>query len=86
MKKDLLHIFFSGIGGSGVSAIAYFMADKGHVVSGSDRAFEKNPGHPACMTLKNKGIKIVPQDGSGINSSLISQYSAPLWNRTVLNM
>ena len=70
MKKGPLHIFFSGIGGSGVSAIAFFMADEGHVVSGSDRAFEKDPNHPACRTLKNKGVTIVPQDGSGIVSSL----------------
>ncbi|MGO9378461.1 MAG: UDP-N-acetylmuramate--L-alanine ligase [Dissulfurispiraceae bacterium] len=70
MNKDKLHIFFSGIGGSGVSAIAAFMADKGHIISGSDRAFEKNPYHPACMALKNKGVIILPQDGSGIDSSL----------------
>jgi len=63
MKNNRLHIFFSGIGGSGVSAIAAFMADKGHIISGSDRAFEKNPSHPACVTLKNKVVTILPQDG-----------------------
>jgi UDP-N-acetylmuramate--alanine ligase len=46
------------------------MADKGHQVAGSDRAFEKNPHHPACKTLKNKGVTIYPQDGSGMDSSL----------------
>ena len=66
MKTDRLRLFFSGIGGSGVSALAAFMADKGHIVSGSDRAFEMNPHHPACRTLINKGVRIVPQDGSGI--------------------
>jgi UDP-N-acetylmuramate--alanine ligase len=70
MRKDLLNIFFSGIGGSGVSALAAFMADKGHKVSGSDRAFENNPYHPACATLKKKGVAIFPQDGSGIDASL----------------
>ena len=70
MKNNRLHIFFSGIGGSGVSAIAAFMADKGHIISGSDRVFEKNPSHPACVTLKNKGVTILPQDGSGISSEL----------------
>ncbi|MDI6800679.1 MAG: Mur ligase family protein [Thermodesulfovibrionales bacterium] len=64
-----MKIFFSGIGGSGVSAIASFMADRGHIVSGSDRAFDKNPDHPAFKTLTNKGIEIVPQDGRGINES-----------------
>jgi len=62
-------IFFSGIGGSGVSAIASFMADRGHIVVGSDRSFDKDPDNPACRILKNKGISIVRQDGSGINKS-----------------
>jgi len=70
MKKEHLAIFFSGIGGSGVSALAAFMADKGHSVSGSDRAFEKNPYHPALITLRKKGVRIFPQDGSGITEAL----------------
>jgi UDP-N-acetylmuramate--alanine ligase len=69
MDNGRLKIFFSGIGGSGVSAIAGFMADKGHTVAGSDRAFDANPGHPAYGALKRKGIKIVPQDGRGIDPS-----------------
>lgn len=64
-----MKIFFSGIGGSGVSAIAAFMADKGHIVFGSDRAFDKNPNHPAFKTLKAKGINIAPHDGTGIDMS-----------------
>ncbi len=62
-------IFFSGIGGSGVSAIAGFMADRGNNVVGSDRSFDTNPDNIVCKILKNKGIRIVPQDGSGINAS-----------------
>ncbi len=62
-------IFFSGMGGSGVSAIAGFMADRGHIVAGSDRSFDKDPDNPVCRTLKNKGISIVRQDGSGIDKS-----------------
>jgi UDP-N-acetylmuramate--alanine ligase len=63
-------IFFSGIGGSGVSAIAGFVADRGHTVIGSDRLFDRNPGHPICNILRGKGIAIVPQDGTGIDASL----------------
>jgi UDP-N-acetylmuramate--alanine ligase len=70
MKTDRLDIFFSGVGGSGVSALAYFMADKKNKVSGSDRAFGKNPYHPALTTLRKKGVAIFPQDGSGITKSL----------------
>jgi UDP-N-acetylmuramate--alanine ligase len=62
-------IFFSGIGGSGVSAIAGLMADKGHIVYGSDRLFDRAPDNRICRLLKSKGISIVPQDGSGLNSS-----------------
>jgi len=64
-----LKIFFSGIGGSGVSAIASFMADRGHIVVGSDRSFDINPAHPVYQLLKSKNIAIVPQDGSGIDGS-----------------
>jgi UDP-N-acetylmuramate--alanine ligase len=70
MEKESLSLFFSGIGGSGVSALACFMADKGHKVAGSDRAFEKNPYHPALRGLREKGVAIFPQDGSGITDSL----------------
>jgi len=69
LRDHPLKIFFSGIGGSGVSAIASFMADKGHIVVGSDRSFDGNPAHPLYQILKSKNIAIVPQDGSGLDSS-----------------
>lgn len=59
-------LFFSGIGGSGLSAIARFMAARGNRVSGSDRAFDKNPDHPALDALRMCGITMYPQDGSGV--------------------
>lgn len=62
-----LKIFFSGIGGSGVSAIAGFMAEKGHDVAGSDRAFDEDPGSQLKKTLQSSGIRIFSQDGSGID-------------------
>lgn len=52
-----------------MSAIASFMADKGHIIVGSDRSFDANPAHPVLRLLKSKNITIVPQDGSGIDSS-----------------
>lgn len=62
-------IFFSGIGGSGMSAIAVFTAERGHTVAGSDRSFDNNLCQNLSNTLKNKGINLVPQDGSGIDES-----------------
>lgn len=72
MKNERLHLFFSGIGGSGVSAIARFIAARGHSVSGSDRAFAAHPDHPACTALKECGIAIFPPDGSGVTDDLSS--------------
>lgn len=65
-----MKIFFSGIGGSGVSAIAGFMADRGHTVIGSDRLFDSVSEHPLSAIFRSKGIAIVPQDGSGISADL----------------
>jgi UDP-N-acetylmuramate--alanine ligase len=70
LKKRPLRLFFSGIGGSGMSALASFMSDSGHEVRGSDRAFDRSPDHDLCRMLRAKGITIVPQDGSGITPEL----------------
>lgn len=70
MNNRPFKLFFSGIGGSGMSAIAGFMADKGNIVMGSDRVFDENPAHPLFGLLKAKGITIVPQNGKGINNAL----------------
>ena len=64
-----MKIFFSGIGGSGVSAIAGFMAEKGNAVFGSDRLFDLRPRDPVRLRLQKNGITIVPQDGTGIDRS-----------------
>jgi len=57
------------MGGSGVSAIAGFMAEKGHAIFGSDRLFDARPEHPVKRRLQANGIRIVPQDGHGIDRS-----------------
>lgn len=69
MNNRPLKIFFSGIAGSGLSAIATFMADKGHIIVGSDRAFDMDLLHPLKEIFQSKGITIVPQDGSGMDDS-----------------
>ncbi len=62
-------IFFSGVAGSGMSALACFSVDKGHVVFGSDRLFDQKTNDKICKTLMTKGIKIIPQDGSSLDRS-----------------
>ncbi|MBI4654004.1 MAG: hypothetical protein HY752_03310 [Nitrospirae bacterium] len=69
MPGKTLKIFFSGIAGSGMSAIASFMSDKGNIIVGSDRAFDTDPSHPIKKVFQSKGITIVPQDGSGIDDT-----------------
>ncbi len=52
-----------------MSAIACFMADRGHEICGSDRLFDKEPENYIRNILKSKNITIFPQDGSGIDKS-----------------
>ncbi len=52
-----------------MSALAGFLAEKGHNVSGSDRLFDAAPDSRLFERLKRGGIEIVRQDGSGIDGS-----------------
>jgi UDP-N-acetylmuramate--alanine ligase len=65
-------IFFSGIGGSGMSSIACYLAEKGHVIFGSDRTFDRSPQHPLAKYFRSRGITVVPQDGRGLDGSFSS--------------
>jgi UDP-N-acetylmuramate--alanine ligase len=69
MKDRVLKIFFSGIAGSGLSAIAVFMADKGHIVVGSDRAFDRDSNHFLKKVFQSRGITLVSHDGKGLDKS-----------------
>ncbi len=69
MHNNKIKIFFSGIGGSGLSAIAGLMADKGHTVFGSDRIFDEKPDYPLIKALQAKEIVIVPQNGDALNKT-----------------
>lgn len=64
-----MKVFFSGIGGSGLSALAGLLAEKGNKVSGSDRLFDTTPDSRLLERLKRSGIEIVRQDGRGIDGS-----------------
>lgn len=69
MFKDK-RIHFSGIAGSGMSALALFALDKGAFVTGSDRAFDMNGSQNLRALMKKRGILITPQDGSAIVNDL----------------
>jgi UDP-N-acetylmuramate-alanine ligase/lipoprotein-anchoring transpeptidase ErfK/SrfK len=57
---------YAGIGGSGMSALAQFQAMKRGAASGSDRSFDQGGRAAARAQLERLGIRIFPQDGSGL--------------------
>ncbi len=58
--------FFCGIGGSGMSALAEYLIKSNVTVYGSDRSFDNAGNVIIKEKLSNLGIKLFPQDGSGI--------------------
>jgi len=62
------NIFFIGIAGSGMSALAQFLAGNGKTVSGSDRFFVPGQSNETKQKLEVQDIHCLPQDGSGITS------------------
>jgi UDP-N-acetylmuramate-alanine ligase len=59
-----------GLAGSGMSALAQFYAMEGIRVSGSDRIFDNGGGSDMQHRLSKVGVRIVPQDGSGVVDGL----------------
>ena len=63
-----MKIHFVGIGGVGMSALAQLHAMGGDTVTGSDRLISKGYTDLALWDyLKKLGIKLYPQDGSGLD-------------------
>mgnify|MGYP003334577656 FL=1 len=57
---------YAGVGGSGMSALAQFQAMRGGRASGSDRGFDRAERPEARAQLERLGVRVWPQDGSGI--------------------
>jgi len=62
----MAHIHFIGIGGVGMNGLAQLAVHNHFTVSGSDRAYD--PASTLFRQLEQLGIKILPQDGSGIDT------------------
>ncbi len=58
--------FFCGIGGSGMLPLALILKANGAAVSGSDRSFDQGRTAQKFEFLRDRGIALFPQDGSGI--------------------
>jgi UDP-N-acetylmuramate--alanine ligase len=58
--------FFCGVGGSGMTPLALIIKAMGGSVAGSDRALDQGRTGDKFAFLRAKGVKLHPQDGSGI--------------------
>jgi len=63
-------VFFIGVAGTGMSAIAQYLAGIGKHVSGSDRYFTSDNNHDTRTKLEAEGIECFLQDGSGIHQGI----------------
>ena len=79
-------ISFCGISGNGVCALAQIMALKGFEVRGSDRAFDNGLDQDRKQALEALGIKIYPQDGSGITDDLDVLYASTAVEDTIADV
>ena len=59
-------LHFAGVAGSGMSALAQFVAMKGGCASGSDRSFDRGQRPEDRTRLEALGVTIFPQDGAGL--------------------
>lgn len=64
--SDFKNVFFIGVAGVGMSAIAQYLKGIGKEVAGSDRYFHPNEFNKTKEQLENEGINCFLQDGSGI--------------------
>ncbi|ANC86030.1 glutamate ligase domain-containing protein [Sphingomonas sp. NIC1] len=60
--------FLVGIGGSGMLPLATILAGRGAIVEGSDRGLDQGRVPAKFDSLIARGIRLHPQDGSGITS------------------
>ncbi|KMQ71413.1 UDP-N-acetylmuramate--L-alanine ligase [Chryseobacterium koreense] len=63
------NVFFIGVAGVGMSAIAQYLKGIGKDVSGSDRYFHPDEYNKTKTQLEAEGIKCFLQDGSGIDEN-----------------
>lgn len=66
--NDFKNVFFIGVAGVGMSAIAQYLAGNGKKVSGSDRYFKEGEFNETKAKLEAEGIKCFLQDGTGITN------------------
>lgn len=68
--SDFQKVFFIGIAGTGMSALAQYLKDIGKNVSGSDRYFKPGVLNYTKNKLEAEGIICFEQNGEGITASI----------------
>lgn len=63
-------VAFCAVSGNGMSALAQILLKKGYEVYGSDKSFDEGRDAANLKALKAAGVKIIPQDGSGITDDM----------------
>ena len=66
--QDFKNVFFIGVAGVGMSAIAQYLAGIDKKVSGSDRYFKEGEFNDTKTKLEAEGIQCFFQNGDGINN------------------
>lgn len=67
--NEFKNVFFIGVAGTGMSAIAQYLAGTGKEVSGSDRYFKEGEFNDTKNKLEAVGIRCFLQNGEGINEN-----------------
>jgi UDP-N-acetylmuramate--alanine ligase len=70
MLAQYQHVFFMGVAGTGMSALAQYLQGVGVKVSGSDRYFKSGESNDMQTALELAGIHCFPQDGSGMDATV----------------
>ena len=67
---DFDHVFFIGIAGTGMSALAQYLYNTGKEVSGSDRYFNNNDAEEIRLKLEAENIKCFKQNEVSLNEKV----------------
>jgi len=65
---DFRRVHVTGVAGVGMSAVAQAALGAGMAVSGSDRYYDRGEALPVLAQLRQAGVALYPQDGSGVRA------------------
>ena len=71
-----MRYLLSGVGGIGLSALAWSLKREGHEVYGSDRSYDQGLFPDKYQAIKDMGVILVPQDGALIKEGKIDRVIA----------